>query len=180
MYWYKKCCYDLFSLFDIYYHCHIYTWFSIAQSVCQRAFSLLEIRFQRPWIRITGSNPASGRGRQHVSFRKPLACTRASKLTTTNMYTTYWSWQNGCHLTDNFFMFIFMKENVCILLQISLYFVPMGPLNEKVSIVSGNGLGPNRQQAITWTNTDSYGFPRLPWVKDYFSLSKTQCAVHIS
>ena len=27
-------------------------WSSIAQSVCQHAFSLLEIRFQKPWVRI--------------------------------------------------------------------------------------------------------------------------------
>ena len=30
-------------------------WSSIAQSVCQRAFSLLEIRFQRPWVEILHS-----------------------------------------------------------------------------------------------------------------------------
>ena len=40
-------------------------WSSIAQSVCQRAFSLLEIGLHRP----SGSNPAFSRGRQLVSFR---------------------------------------------------------------------------------------------------------------
>ena len=43
------------------YHMHIIgwaiefkflAWSSIGQSVCQRTFSLLEIRFQRPWVRI--------------------------------------------------------------------------------------------------------------------------------
>ena len=31
------------------------SWSSIAQSVCQWAFSLLDIRFQRPWVRILHS-----------------------------------------------------------------------------------------------------------------------------
>ena len=39
-------------------------WSSIAQSICQRAFSLLEIQFHRPC-----SNPALSRGRQLVSYR---------------------------------------------------------------------------------------------------------------
>ena len=39
-------------------------WSSIAQSVCQPAFSLLSIRFQRRW-----SNPAFTKCRQLISFR---------------------------------------------------------------------------------------------------------------
>ena len=32
--------------------------------------------------------------------------------------------QNGCDFADNFFNFIFLNENLCILIQISLKFVP--------------------------------------------------------
>ena len=41
-------------------------WSSIAQSVCQRAFSLASDLVSET---LTGSNPAFSRGRQHVSFR---------------------------------------------------------------------------------------------------------------
>ena len=42
--------------------------------------------------------------------------------------------------------------NVCIMTEMSLKFVLKGPVNKK----SGNGLVPNRQQAITWTDVDPY------------------------
>ena len=56
---------------------------SIAQSVCQRIFSLLEIGFQRP----SGFESCMQQRKTTclLSIRKSLACARASKLTTTNM-----------------------------------------------------------------------------------------------
>ena len=58
-------------------------WSSIAQSVCQWAFSLLEIRFQRPWFK----SCIQQRKTTHLlSIWIALSCARASKLTTTNMY----------------------------------------------------------------------------------------------
>ena len=62
--------------------------------------------------------------------------------------------QNGSHFADDIFMCIFMNEKSRILSQISLKFVPKGPIDNKVSIGSGNGLAPNRRQAIIWTNAD--------------------------
>ena len=44
--------------------------------------------------------------------------------------------QNGHHFADDIFKCIFMNENLCILIQISLNFVP------------------NKLQAIIWTNAD--------------------------
>ena len=57
---------------------------SIAQSVCQQAFSLLKIGFQRP----PGFESCSQQRKTTclLSIRISLACARASKLTTTNMY----------------------------------------------------------------------------------------------
>ena len=49
-----------------------------------------------------------------------------------------------------------MNEKFCILIRISLKFVPKGP-NDKlqyVSFGSGAGLVPNRRQAIVWSNAD--------------------------
>ena len=44
---------------------------------------------------------------------------------------------------------------VRILIEIWLKFVPDDAIdNKKYSFVWGNGLVPNRQQAITWTNDD--------------------------
>ena len=36
--------------------------------------------------------------------------------------------QNGLHLPDNIFKLIFLLENYCILIQISLEFIPTGPI----------------------------------------------------
>ena len=57
---------------------------SIAQSVCQQASSLLKIGFQRP----SGFESCIQQRKTTclLSIRKSLACARASKLTTTNMY----------------------------------------------------------------------------------------------
>ena len=63
----------------------VLAWTSISQSVCQRAFSLLEIRFQRP----SGSESCIQQRKTTciLSIRKSIACARAaSKLTTRNMY----------------------------------------------------------------------------------------------
>ena len=59
--------------------------------------------------------------------------------------------QNGRHFAGNIFRCIFVNEKFCILIQISLKFVPKW---QYVSIGLGNGLAPNRRQAITWTNDD--------------------------
>ena len=45
-----------------------------------------------------------------------------------------------------------MNENFCILIRISLKFGPKGSIDNKLIFGSGNGLAPNRRQAITWTN----------------------------
>ena len=57
-------------------------------------------------------------------------------------------------LADDNFKCIFLNENGRIAIWISLKFVPRGPIDNKASIGSGNGLAPNRRQVITWTNAD--------------------------
>ena len=39
--------------------------------------------------------------------------------------------QNGCHFADNIFKCTFLNEIFCILIQISLKFVPEGPIDSK-------------------------------------------------
>ena len=53
-------------------------------------------------------------------------------------WTNMW---NSRHLADDIFRCIFANEKFCILIKISLKFVP-------------NGLAPNRRQTIIWTNAD--------------------------
>ena len=48
----------------------------------------------------------------------------------------------------------FRKWKICILIEISLKFVPKGPIDWQPSIGLDNGLAPNRWQAIIWTNAE--------------------------
>ena len=43
--------------------------------------------------------------------------------------------QNGCHLPDDIFKWIFLNENVWISINISLKFVPRGPINSIPTLV---------------------------------------------
>ena len=43
--------------------------------------------------------------------------------------------QTGCHIPDDIFKCIFLNENVCILIKISLKFVPKGPINNIPALV---------------------------------------------
>ena len=42
--------------------------------------------------------------------------------------------QNGHHFADNIFRCIFVNENFCILIKISLKFVPKGPFEKKALV----------------------------------------------
>ena len=65
--------------------------------------------------------------------------------------------QNGRHLADNIFKCNFLNENVWIPIEISLKFVPKGPINNIPALVQ---IMAWRRQAIIWTNdgqiTDAY------------------------
>ena len=43
--------------------------------------------------------------------------------------------QNGCHFPEDIFKCIFMNEKFCIVIQISLKFVPKGPINNIPALV---------------------------------------------
>ena len=70
--------------------------------------------------------------------------------------------QNGWWYADNLFKLLFLTENVCIWIDESIKFVPEGPIDNWQGIIIGlgNGLVPDRHQAITWTNDDP-----VPWCK---------------
>ena len=55
--------------------------------------------------------------------------------------------KNGRYFADDIFICIFVNEAFCILIKISLKFVP-----KRLGL--DDCLAPNRQQAIIWTNTD--------------------------
>ena len=56
--------------------------------------------------------------------------------------------QNGRHFADDAFNRVFVNENVRISIELSLKFVPKGPIEKYPSIGSDNGLAPSRRQAI--------------------------------
>ena len=43
--------------------------------------------------------------------------------------------QNGCHFTDDIFRCIFVNEKICIFIEISLKFVPKGPIHNNPALV---------------------------------------------
>ena len=45
------------------------------------------------------------------------------------------SGQNGCHFADDSFRCIFVNEKFCILIKISLKFVPEGPIDNNSALV---------------------------------------------
>ena len=56
-------------------------------------------------------------------------------LTTENSFNTLRPRQNGRHFADDIFMRIFVNENVWIPIEISLKFVPKGPINNIPALV---------------------------------------------
>ena len=60
--------------------------------------------------------------------------------------------QNGRHFADGISECISLNEKFCILIKISLKFVPNGPIGPSIGL--DNGLAPKRRQAIIWTNAD--------------------------
>ena len=62
--------------------------------------------------------------------------------------------QNCHHFVDDIFRYIFMSEKFCYLIKILLKFVSESVMDYWLSIGLDNGLAPNRQQAVIWTNSD--------------------------
>ena len=82
---------------------------------------------------------------------------------------THLSEQNGRHLADNLFRRIFMNEKVGILIEISLNFVPKGPIDNKsvlVQVMAWRWIGdkPLSEPMLTQF-TDAPGGTRGRWVK---------------
>ena len=57
-------------------------------------------------------------------------------------------------LADDMFDCIFVNKKMIIPIHISLKYAPSSPNWQKAIIDSGNGLAPNRRQAIIWINDD--------------------------
>ena len=63
--------------------------------------------------------------------------------------------------------FIMLTWNICILIEMSMTFVPVVPNEKNIDIGSNNGLASNRRQAVDWTNHDPvhwriYASPAAP------------------
>ena len=64
-------------------------------------------------------------------FYTVLLCTTWSRV----QFNTLRLRQNGCHFPDNIFKCVFLNEKVRILVEISLKFVPKGPINNIPALV---------------------------------------------
>ena len=76
--------------------------------------------------------------------------------------------QNGRHFPDNIFKWIFVNENVWILIKVSLKFVPKGSIDNNpapVQIMAWRRIGdkPLSEPMLTWF-TDAYMRTRWRWV----------------
>ena len=60
--------------------------------------------------------------------------------------------QDGRYFADDIFECIFLNENFCTLIKISLKSVRKRQIDNNPVLGSDNGLAPNRRQAIIWTN----------------------------
>ena len=56
-------------------------------------------------------------------------------LVSVDFINTLWLRQNGRHFTDDIFRCIFVNEKFCILIKISLKFVPKGPTDNNPALV---------------------------------------------
>ena len=121
-------------------------WSSIAQSVCQQAFSLLKIGFQRP----PGFESCILQRKTTclLSIRKSLACARASKLTTTNMYV--------CMYVRTYVHYIYKYEfrrfQVYSLRQNYWILHILNPLIIGINVVIRKSLACARASKLTTTN----------------------------
>ena len=120
-------------------------WSTIAQSVCQQAFSLLTIGFQRP----PGFESCILQRKTTclLSIRKSLTCARASKLTTTNMYV--------CMYVRTYIIYIYMNSVVskCTALGKIIGFLHiLNPLIIGINVVIRKSLACARASKLTTTN----------------------------
>ena len=60
---------------------------------------------------------------------------RGSEATDNSCFNTLRPRQNGRHYPDNIFKYIFLNENASISKNVSLKFVPMGPINNIPALV---------------------------------------------
>ena len=67
----------------------------------------------------------------------------------TDLFNSSLPGQNGCHFADNIFKYIFMNEKFCILIRISLKFVPKGLISNKSALV----------QVMAWCRTGDKPLP---------------------
>ena len=126
-------------------------WYSIAQSVCQWAFSLLEIRFQRP----SGFESCIQQRKTTclLSIRKSLACARASKLTT-NMPICMYISMYICRCTC---MYAYTNEiHVLHIVPCGIYW-----LHKFINILSTVKLHVNERQLYWYIECTFFINPRL-------------------
>ena len=95
--------------------------------------------------------PKLGFGWVITSHSKPCLCNCLSKSSSQLISVNSSSpGQNGRHFTDNIFKCIFVNEKTCILIRISLKFVPQGLIDNKSTLV----------QVMAWCRTGDKPLPK--------------------
>ena len=96
------------------------------------------------YIRLIQTNPVYP-ARTYIRATNILLCFSADW----HQLNTLWTTQNDSHNADSIFKFIFLYENCCIFIGISLKFVAKSPINNKPELV----------QLMALCQTDNKPFP---------------------
>ena len=77
------------------------------------------------------------------------SCNVCRNLKYYRMSNTLRTRKNGRHFAGDIFKHIFSNENCCILIRISLKFVPRDPISRYASVGSDDGLAPTRPKPLS-------------------------------
>ena len=88
------------------------------------------------------------------SLTHPYLCNKRAILIIVDALNSLKLRQNGHYFTDDIFNRIFLDENYCIFIQISLEYISLGSNQQYASIGSDNALASTMRQTIIWTNDD--------------------------
>ena len=92
--------------------------------------------------------------RESVYFLLPSVCVDAFYFHIYVFFTHLLLDKMAAVLADDIFKCILENEKLCILIKISLKFVPKDSFDNNPAFCSGSGLAPNRRQATIWTSAD--------------------------
>ena len=106
----------------------------------------------------------------HKNAPENIVCEVAAIFSRGRWVNRWRQWQYGQHFADSIFKCIFLNENFCVLIQISLAFVPKDPIDYKSALV----------QVLAWHQTGDKPLPEpmVQFTGAYICLQPSACYNH--